>query len=506
MIRIFTIGIILLLTVSCSDFLKDYSQDLAYVHSYTDLDELLIGGAYLTPDFTSREGVTPYVHLMADETRENMEDVYGYGMDMNTHGREEYFGYYTWQKRVDLGVDNLEKVKQNVDWERFYKHINITNMIITGIADQKASNEEEENDIARIRGEAYFLRGLYYFWLVNLYGKPYSESSASTDPAVPLKTTEYVEDKKFTRNSVQEVFEQIIKDLDEAEKSLKDVMHKSVFRADITAIYLLKSRVYLYMRNWEKSKFYAEKVLENNNSLVDLNTFFTDGKYFLDDDCAEIIFSTGNNWIGRNTTSEQGGMSASEDLLNALLETEDDLRFNVFLSDDYPYYCSCKKYDRYGEISDVCVYRTAEAYLNLAEACAYLNDEDRARKALNDLRKRRIRGNDYQITSSGSELMEDIRNERYRELCFEGHRWYDLRRYSVCERYPLKKILRNTYTTFQYDWDEDMYMPLQTFVYELSPGDPAYVLPIPREVMEFDELITDNPRDNRGIAEIINYN
>ena len=53
MVRIYIVGIIALLFVSCSDFLKEYSQDLAYVNSYTDLDELLPGGAYLESDFSS---------------------------------------------------------------------------------------------------------------------------------------------------------------------------------------------------------------------------------------------------------------------------------------------------------------------------------------------------------------------------------------------------------------------------------------------------------------------
>lgn len=502
MIRIFTFGIILLLATSCSGFLKDYSQDLAYVHSYTDLDELLIGGAYLAPDFSSTDGVTPYVHLMADEMRENIIDEWG--LDFNTDARDKYFGYYTWQKRVDLGYDNIEKVAQNLDWEMLYGHINVTNMIITGIDEQKAADEVEEAEIARIRGEAYFLRGAYYFWLVNLYGKPYTPSTAFEDPGVPVKTTEYVEDKKFTRHSVQEVYDQVIRDLDEAEKNLEHAVHKSIFRADITATYLLKSRVYLYMRDWEKAKFYAEKVLAKNGSLVDLNTF-SDEKVFLDDDCVEIIFSTGNNWIGINTTGNQKGMSASVDLVNALQESDGDMRYEVFLRDYAPYY-PCNKYEGYeGNISDVCVYRTAEAYLNLAEACAYLNDEAGARKALNELRKHRIHG-DYEVTSSDKALMKAIRDERYRELCFEGHRWYDLRRYTVCERFPLEKVLRNTYSTHQYDYDTDIYMPVQTFVYELRPGDPAYVLPIPREELNFDELMSDNPRPVRGVAETINYN
>ena len=79
MVRIYIVGIIALLFVSCSDFLKEYSQDLAYVNSYTDLDELLPGGAYLESDFSSflYTGHTPYVHMMGDEMRENIEYAYG---------------------------------------------------------------------------------------------------------------------------------------------------------------------------------------------------------------------------------------------------------------------------------------------------------------------------------------------------------------------------------------------------------------------------------------------
>ena len=43
----YIIGILLILTTSCSDFLKESSQDLAYVRSYVDLDETLLGDGYM---------------------------------------------------------------------------------------------------------------------------------------------------------------------------------------------------------------------------------------------------------------------------------------------------------------------------------------------------------------------------------------------------------------------------------------------------------------------------
>ena len=45
--KILSIFCLALLLGACSDFLKEYSQDLSKVESYTDLDELLLGDAYL---------------------------------------------------------------------------------------------------------------------------------------------------------------------------------------------------------------------------------------------------------------------------------------------------------------------------------------------------------------------------------------------------------------------------------------------------------------------------
>lgn len=65
------------LTTSCSDFLEEYSNDLAKVESYSDLDELLIGDGYWYPStaYTSSsmlriDGDTYLrpLHLMSDET------------------------------------------------------------------------------------------------------------------------------------------------------------------------------------------------------------------------------------------------------------------------------------------------------------------------------------------------------------------------------------------------------------------------------------------------------
>ena len=59
-----------------------------------------------------------------------------------------------------------------------------------------------------------------------------------------------------------------------------------------------------------------------------------------------------------------------------------------------------------------------------------LNRDDEAKTELEKLRSKRFKAEDLQpVTETGEELVNFIRDERRRELCFEGHRWFDLIRY-----------------------------------------------------------------------------
>lgn len=82
-------------------------------------------------------------------------------------------------------------------------------------------------------------------------------------------------------------------------------------------------------------------------------------------------------------------------------------------------------------------FRLAEVYLNLAEAQCELNNLDAAISALNVIR---TRAGQPQIESvpgfakNKDFLMKRIRNERRVELCFEGHRFYDQRRWKILDQ------------------------------------------------------------------------
>jgi ragB/susD domain protein len=126
--------------------------------------------------------------------------------------------------------------------------------------------------------------------------------------------------------------------------------------------------------------------------------------------------------------------------------------------------------------------RASEAYLNLAEAQAMQGKSAEASATLGRLQQRRIA--DYSPTPlSGKALVDEIRAERRRELCFEGQRWFDLRRYAVNTVQPLKKNVVHAFNAYS---NSNAFLTTHTFV--LPAGDPAYTFSIPLSVIEFDKV------------------
>ena len=510
----FFIGIIACFVMACGDFLEEYSPDKSYVRGYSDLDELLVGEAYMecrNPIYmydTPNEVYWPYIHYMADETEIETSSAFrGSGY----YGHLYLFGYYCWQQDVTKDFNGNSRWDDSKDWETLYKFINITNTVLSLIDEQEAVTNEDKLEVSRIKGEAYFLRGAYYFTLTNLWGQPYAPSTASTDLGVPIKLSEFIEDRVYVRASVQECYDRILEDLLAAEECLRDVPEGEVTRAGYTATCLLLSRVYLYMQNYEEALKWAKVSVERHPALIDLNNFGRDTSDFLSIDSPETIFTMGSYAVSKNVTGARGEWKISDDLYNSF--SDDDLRKTMLIC-VHPWYTiplertwtTAKTYDadfKYGDcyISDNFLMRSAESYLNLAEAAACLGGEHTAEalEAYNTLRRNRFPEGYTDVTGlSGADLVAEIRNERRRELFLEGHRWFDLRRYMVNEQYPFEKTLTNlyllielNYSTYQYD------VVASGGPYELPPHDPAWTLPIPRSELDANYGMQDNVRGPR---------
>ena len=493
---------------SCSSFLEEYSQDQAQVETWQDLDELLLGDGYWAPSkFQTSSGdinsMFPMLHFMTDELKQN-ENVVDETQDLLSY-KTALFPYYTWQQTMCVDEDFEYVTGDDSYWNSLYKHINTTNMVLSLIDEQPAPTADDLAGRERVKGEALFLRALYYFTLVNLYGAPYDPSTAATAQAVPVKLTEYVEDKEYVRNTVAEVYEQILADLTEAEKCLDGKERKSVYHANQTAAYLLHSRVCLYMQNWADAAKYARLVLDRQSSLLDLSTLAV-GDNSLSKDSPETIFSTGGYLISNIFADYKSYWGyriepyflISDDMMQ-LYSAVDDYRSQLYVGQSEKYAVSPvftkvsgqrSTWGSYQEVSDCFLFRTPEAYLTLAEASAYAGDEATARTTLEQfLRTRRVTGS--AVTESGHALIDLIRDERAREFLLEGHRWYDLRRYTVCQPYPWSKTIEHGYIYI------DNYSIDNIAWYRLEEYDKAYTLPIPREVLDFQNSLGNNDRPAR---------
>lgn len=95
-------------------------------------------------------------------------------------------------------------------WSGLYNGINRANVLLANV-DRNPDIDINVRD--RIRGEVYFLRAYYYFMLVRYYG------------GVPIKTepTASVNEVDQARNTVREVYDQILSDLEKAEPLVPNI-------------------------------------------------------------------------------------------------------------------------------------------------------------------------------------------------------------------------------------------------------------------------------------------
>lgn len=447
---------------SCKKFLEEQSQTDIIPKSASSLNELLIGAAY-----TSSGGVDATLRLIDDNIAEEKFFLTG-----------EMFPAYTWQPQT---AGKSDKVAGSVIWLSLYPMILGCNSVLQYAPKVTGTKAEIEN----VEGQAYLLRAFYYYQLVNLYGKPYSDrlSNPSTDPAIPLMLSADLSFEGKKRNTVAEVYQQILQDLDKGilllERSGKN---NNVFRINHIAGYLLASRIHLQMGNWQKAIEATTAVLNYKSDLMDLPNWGTpdqNNKPVVDGQNIESIWIYGpSRAVVFSQNSEGMNYRLSENLLSHF--ENGDLRTSIYIKDRRSIKRPVATLAKVGQ-----AFRVAEALLNRAEAYAQLNKLGQTRNAelalndLNTLRKKRFRPDAYYdlVAADADDLLKKCFDEKRRELFDEDcHRWFDLRRTGM-------PAINHVY------YENNV----QTAVYTLQERDPAYVLQIPKVAMERNPNLTPNP-------------
>jgi starch-binding outer membrane protein, SusD/RagB family len=325
-------------------------------------------------------------------------------------------------------------------WASAFNLIARTNNVINALS-EFSEKDVSQADLDNLKGECLFLRALGYFDLVRFYAQPYS--LGTENPGVPIVLM--TEIGKPARNTVGEVYQQIVADLTEAEGLItKPVEHGDAVDpkawASADAVKALLARVYLYMENWQAAADYATEIINSGNyQLYDVSTYTTWdlGGAWGTDAASEIIFevfgaegnSSHGNWDVISyimSPDGYGDIGASRDVYD--LYTDNDIRKQLFRNaDQYPDALWSLKYPgKNGDLREdnIPVLRLGEMYLIRAEALLHGATISRA-NALKDYNSLRVPLGLDEVTTVS---LTDIYDERRRELCFEGHELFDLAR------------------------------------------------------------------------------
>lgn len=365
------------------------------------------------------------------------------------YGRGSYvpMGNYT------MDATNVNRVGDL--WTSIYASINRANIVINKVPEIDGINSSLANKLV---GEARFLRALGYYHLVRLWG------------GVPLRLEPETSDFSLARSSIEEVYSQIIADLQYAEDNLPSTYSASdIGRATSWAAKTLLADVYLTRENWAESAAKAQEVIDSGLfSLVEVSSsddFQT--KLFGPDipthseEILAIKYSIEQNndsflrFFHRSGPGySEGGPHVYLGNLGSFISqgewaTEDspDLRRNhtlysgadtLYLDDNVQMLFRKFRGTTTNVSNDTPLLRYAEALLIFAEAESQLNDGPNAAayEAVNMVR-RRAYGMDTGTPSSeadfpsgmtAQEFREAILLERAKEFLGEGKRWFDLLR------------------------------------------------------------------------------
>jgi starch-binding outer membrane protein, SusD/RagB family len=316
----------------------------------------------------------------------------------------------------------------------------------------------EETLKNRILGEAKFLRAYYYFVLVRFFG----------DVPLILEPQTPGDDLRPARTPKEEIYAQIIKDLEEAIEQLprrEEYANEDKGRASKGAATGMLAKVYLTLGNWEKTVELCDAVKALGYTLnVDYSSNFNPESENSVESLFEVQYLTpvNNFWDDANQSSWTTNFMAPRDspltavgwgwnqptqeFVDSYEEGDPRKDVTIFYEggpqfDGKDYKASMSYVTGYsvrkfvlpasyvptgssGSPLNWPVLRYADVLLMKAEALNELGRTSEAEDPLNEVRNRVSLGPISGL--SKDDFRKAVIHERRIELAFEGHRWFDL--------------------------------------------------------------------------------
>lgn len=233
----------LLTAVSCDTFLEENPDNRVELNN-PDKAAQLLTNAYSGASYS-------FVEWMTD----NVSYTFG------TTKLPEHDHAYTWGEFTGINQDTPSHY-----WTSTYDAIAHSNEVLA-VIDGLPGDRTHKN---AVKGEALLTRAYGHFMLVNLFARHYDPAGADTDPGIPyVLEPETVFIKEYTRNTVEEVYDLVEKDLLEGLELVDESFYANSGKYHFTrnAALALASRFYLFKGDLNNCIKYSNELLGSDPSL-----------------------------------------------------------------------------------------------------------------------------------------------------------------------------------------------------------------------------------------------
>lgn len=401
-------------------------------------------------------------------------------------------------------------------WSAPYDYIAAVNYYLPKVEALLANeglSDANRATLIRFRGEAKWARAYYYYYLMDHFCQSYTLANPDT-PALGLPLVSvYAPSGDYSsypgRSTLKETVDFIEKDLVDAYADLSEYEatgDESNLKAN--AIYLstntvtaLQARLALLKGDYATAISKAETLINSGDySLTGIDDY---SAIWTDDEGSELIFvpycnqtqssgigALGSTYISSNT--ENADYVATSNALD-MYDAANDVRYEWFFEPrelnvngmyviapcfiKFPGNPTLNTGSNNALKNRPKPFRLSEMYLIVAEAAAESGQADKANQALNAIRAARITGYEPQ-TYAGQNLINQVRQERTKELIGEGYRISDLRRWQLGFG---REINYSAYDDYQ---DVPLIIVPAGANVAYQAGDYRFIMPIPTGEME----------------------
>lgn len=454
--KFFLLVCISALTLSCSDYLSELPDQRTLIDSPEKISQL-ITNAY------PQSGYQLVAEIMSDNATDKG----------------------TTDETKDLELDSYKWITSSLDtddtpaayWNSCYNAIAHANEALVAIEDFP------ETDLSAQKGEALLARAYGHFMLVNFWAKHYNPTTAATDLGIPyVLEPETVLLKEYERNTVEEVYNLIEKDLLDGLELITNEYELPKYHFTKNSAYAFAARFYLFKGEWDNVIKYASKALTDPASQIRDTESYRSLSYDQNKALYPSVTETTNLLIvsteslyDRRFASTRFGLSAlkANELFfggagNPLSKSWSYAVYGTDVVYNFP------KFSEYFKLTnanagigiphvEIILFSMDELLLNRAEAYAMKDQFLEARADLDIFLSKKTRAYDestdkltdatvkasftvetdeltpyYTLSDDQASYVKLIAELKRREFYHEGLRWFDIRRFDMVVTHELE--------------------------------------------------------------------